>query len=67
MRYVVELNWINLVAYFVIEQLFLATFRRLDLRLAGYISMAVVLAHIWIQRDQKALLIAEQKGLLLPV
>jgi hypothetical protein len=61
MRNVFQLNWINLVAYVVIEQLFLATFRRLDYRLVGYIPLIASAAEVWMQRNQAALITAEQK------
>jgi hypothetical protein len=55
------------VAYVLIEQLFLATFRRLDFRIAGYISMVTALAQLQLRKNQTALLKAEKMGLLLPV
>jgi hypothetical protein len=67
MKSVIDLNWPNLVAYVLIEQLFLATFRRLDFRIAGYISMVTALAQLQLRKNQTALLKAEEMGLLLPV
>jgi hypothetical protein len=67
MKSVIALNWINLVAYVLIEQLFLATFRRLDFRVAGYISMGAALAQLQISKNQTALLKADEMGLLFPV
>ncbi|KAE9362682.1 hypothetical protein N431DRAFT_499329 [Stipitochalara longipes BDJ] len=66
MRNIVELNWINLAAYVMIEQLFLATFRRLDFRFLGYIPMVTAVAQLLMQRNQTAYLRADQTGLLLP-
>jgi hypothetical protein len=67
MRSIVDLNWLNLVAYVLIEQLFLASFRRLDYRIVGYIPMVVALTQLGLRRDPFSFLQAQEMGLLLPV
>jgi hypothetical protein len=67
MKSIVDLNWLNLVAYVAIEQLFLASFRRLDFRIVGCIPMVVALTELGLRRDPFTFLQAQEMGLLLPV
>lgn len=66
MERIVDSSWPNLVAYVVIEQLFLTTFRRLDYRIAGLGPIFAAAIHLWL-RKQTAWVKATEMGLLLPV
>jgi hypothetical protein len=66
MKSIRELDWINLVAYVLIEQLFLASFLRLDPDVVGYVPVAVAAAKTWMRWTQD-LPQAQGAGLLLPV
>jgi hypothetical protein len=68
MRSIVELKWISLIAYVLIEQLFLATFRRLDFGTAVFWSLMASTTQLWLQMYQAPFLArAEDLGLLLPI
>jgi len=62
-----KLNWLNLVAYVIIEQLFLASFRRLDYHFVGYIPAVAILTQIWLRKDEFAFFQAQDMGLMFPV
>jgi hypothetical protein len=61
------LNWLNLVAYVIIEQLFLPSIRRLDYHFVGYIPAVAILTQIWLRKDEFAFFQAQDMGLMFPV
>jgi hypothetical protein len=68
MKSIIELKWISLVAYVIIEQLFLATFRRLDSGTAVFWSLIASSSQLFLQIYQAPFLAqAQDMGLLLPV
>jgi hypothetical protein len=68
MKSIVELKWISLVAYVIIEQLFLATFRRFDFGYAVFWPLIASTTQLFLQMYQVPFLArAEELGLLLPV
>lgn len=62
-----KLDWLNLVAYVLIEQLFLASFRRLDYHFVGYIPAVAILTQIWLRKDEFAFFQAQDMELMFPV
>jgi hypothetical protein len=68
MKSIVDLKWISLVAYVMIEQLFLATFRRFDFGNVVFWSLIASNAQLWLQfYYAPSLVLAQDMGLLLPV
>jgi len=65
---IIELKWPSLVAYVLIEQLFLATFRRLGFGAAVFWSLAASATRLWLHTYQAPFLAqAQEMDLLLPV
>lgn len=68
MKSIVDLKWISLVAYVIIEQLFLASFRRFDFGNAVFWSLIASNIQLWLQfYYAPSLVLAQDMGLLLPV